>query len=112
MHSELSNGQSVRWLVSNFLLQIVAHRHKGGSNMANDLDETTGPINNEGRDVNVISKQIPVQVGTGSLVFEIAIWTVGTIPGIISLASGALPKLESVGLLVAGVLPGLIFLFM
>lgn len=80
--------------------------------MANDLDETTGPINYEGRDVNVISKQIPVQVGAGSLVFEIALWTVGTIPGIISLATGALPKLESIGLLVAGVLPGLIFLFM
>jgi LemA protein len=80
--------------------------------MANDLDETTGPINHDGRDINVISKQIPVQIGTGSLVFEIALWTVGTIPGIISLATGALPKLESVGLLVAGVLPGLIFLFM
>lgn len=80
--------------------------------MANELDETTGLINHEGRDVNVISKQIPVQIGTGSLVFEIALWTVGTIPGIISLATGALPKLESVGLLVAGVLPGLIFLFM
>lgn len=80
--------------------------------MANDLDETTGPINQEGRDVNVISKQIPVQVGTGSLIFEIALWTVGTIPGIIALAIGALPKLESAGLLVAGVLPGLIFLFM
>ncbi|CAN5896710.1 hypothetical protein BH11PSE12_BH11PSE12_33840 [soil metagenome] len=80
--------------------------------MANDLDETTGPINHEGRDVNVISKQIPVPIGTGSLIFEIALWTVGTIPGIISLATGSLPKLESAGLLVAGVLPGLIFLFM
>lgn len=80
--------------------------------MANDLDETTGPINNEGRDVSVISKQIPVQIGAGSLIFEISLWTVGTIPGIISMATGALPKLESVGLMVAGVLPGLIFLFM
>lgn len=80
--------------------------------MANDLDETTGPVNHEGRDVNVINKQIPVQIGTGSLVFEIALWTAGTIPGIISLATGALPRLESIGLLVAGVLPGLIFLFM
>lgn len=80
--------------------------------MANDLDETTSPINNEGQDVNVINKQIPVQIGTGSLVFEIALWTVGTIPGIVALATGALPNLESVGLLVAGVLPGVIFLFM
>jgi len=36
--------------------------------MANELDEVSGPINAEGRDVNVISKQIPVQIGTGSLV--------------------------------------------
>jgi LemA protein len=80
--------------------------------MTNELNETTGPFNHDGRDVNVISKQIPVQIGTGSLVFEISLWTVGTLPGIIALATGALPKLESTGLLVAGVLPGLIFLFM
>lgn len=80
--------------------------------MANDLDETAGPINHEGRDVNVISKQIPVQIGTGVLVFEIALWTVGTIPGIISLSIGALPKLESAAFLVAGILLGLIFLIM
>ena len=40
--------------------------------MANDLDEMTGPVNEAGRDVNVIEKQIPVKVGAGSLVFEIA----------------------------------------
>ncbi|WP_332851673.1 LemA family protein [Duganella sp. S19_KUP01_CR8] len=80
--------------------------------MANDLDETTGPIDHEGRDINVINKQIPVQIGTGSLVFEIALWTVGTIPGIIALATNALPQLHSIGLLAAGILPGLIFLFM
>jgi LemA protein len=80
--------------------------------MANDLDEITGPINHDGRDINVISKQIPVQIGTGSLVFEIALWTVGAIPGIISLATGTEPKMHSLGSLVVGVLPGLIFLFM
>jgi len=80
--------------------------------MANDLDEIAGQTNDEGHGVNVISKQIPVQIGTGSLVFEIALWSVGTIPGIFALATEALPRLESIGLLVAGVLPGLIFLFM
>ena len=39
--------------------------------MANELDELTGPVNEQGRDINVIEKQIPVKVGTGSLVFEI-----------------------------------------
>ena len=80
--------------------------------MANELDETTGPINHAGQEISVINKQIPVRIGTGSLIFEIALWTVGTIPGIIALTTGALPKLQSAGILVAGVLPGLIFLFM
>ncbi|VEU80641.1 LemA family protein [Haploplasma axanthum] len=50
--------------------------------MANELDELTGPVNKDGRDVNVIAKQIPVKVGTGSLIFEIVLW-IFIIPGII-----------------------------
>lgn len=80
--------------------------------MANDLDEITGPTDRDGRDVNVISKQIRVEVGHGSRIFEIALWTVGTIPGIIILATGQLPALQVFGVLLAGILPGLIFLFM
>ena len=53
--------------------------------MANELDEMTGPVNQEGRDVNVIEKQIPVKVGTGSLVFEIILWVLGIIPGLVFL---------------------------
>ena len=53
--------------------------------MANELDEVTGPVNEEGQDVNVINKQIPVKVGKGSLVFEIILWVLGIIPGIIFL---------------------------
>ena len=45
--------------------------------MANELDEMTGPVNAEGRDVNVIEKQLPVKVGVGSQIFEIALWCVG-----------------------------------
>ena len=33
--------------------------------MANELDEMTGPVNKEGRDVNVIEKQIQVEMTTG-----------------------------------------------
>jgi len=80
--------------------------------MANDLDEVNGPIDADGRDVNVINKQISVTVGLGSLVFEIALWTVGTIPGVIALSSGFLPQLQALILLCVGPLPGLIFLFM
>ena len=53
--------------------------------MANELDELTGPVNEQGRDINVIEKQIPVKVGTGSLVFEIMLWVLGIFPGVIFL---------------------------
>lgn len=51
--------------------------------MANELDEVTGPVNQEGKDVNVIAKQIPVTVGTGSKVFEVVLWVLGIFPGLI-----------------------------
>lgn len=53
--------------------------------MANELDELTGNVNAGGRDVNVIEKQLPVQVGVGSLIFEIALWCAGILPGLIFL---------------------------
>ena len=53
--------------------------------MANELDEMTGPVNPDGRDVNVIAKQLPVKVGVGSLIFEILLWVLGIIPGIVFL---------------------------
>ena len=53
--------------------------------MANELDEMTGKVNPEGRDVNVIEKQIPVQVSVGSLLFELLLWLCGILPGLIFL---------------------------
>ena len=53
--------------------------------MANELDEMTGPVNEAGRDVNVIEKQIPVKVGVGSTIFQIILWVLGIIPGLIFL---------------------------
>lgn len=51
--------------------------------MANELDEMTGPVNEAGRDVNVIEKQIPVKVGVGSTIFQVILWVLGIIPGLI-----------------------------
>lgn len=51
----------------------------------NDLDEMTGPVNTNGRDVNVIEKQLPIRVGFGSTLFEILLWVCGIIPGVIFL---------------------------
>ena len=53
--------------------------------MANELDELTGPVNKEGRDVAVIEKQLPIKVGIGSKIFEVLLWICGIIPGIIFL---------------------------
>ena len=53
--------------------------------MANELDETTGPVREEGRDVHVIDKQIPVLVGWGSTLFEVLLWVCGILPGLVFL---------------------------
>ena len=51
--------------------------------MANELDEMNPVTMDEGRDTSVIAKQIPVTVGAGSRFFEIMLWVLGIIPGII-----------------------------
>lgn len=53
--------------------------------MANQLDEMTGPVNEEGKDINVIQKQIPVKVGGGSTIFEVILWCLCIIPGVVFL---------------------------
>ena len=53
--------------------------------MANELDEVTGPVNGAGRDINVIERQLPVKVGFGSVLFEIVLWCLGILPGLIFL---------------------------
>ncbi len=53
--------------------------------MANELDELNPQVNVAGRDVNVIERQLPVQVGFGSALFEILLWVCGILPGLIFL---------------------------
>ena len=53
--------------------------------MANQLDELNPEVREEGLDTNVIAKKIPVEVGTGSKVFEILLWVCGILPGLIFL---------------------------
>lgn len=84
--------------------------------MANLLDETTDPVNDAGRDVHVIDRQLPVTVGVGSTVFEIALWV--AIPVLVILyvlIMGARlenPLLVGVGGCLVGMLPGVVFIFM
>lgn len=84
--------------------------------MANLLDETTGPVNDNGRDIHVIDKQLPVEIGFGSTLFEIALWVV--IPVLVLayvlIAGDTLENPLLVGLIgcVVGILPGVVFIFM
>ena len=84
--------------------------------MANLLDEVTGPVNDNGRDVRVIDRQLPVEIGFGSTLFEIALWTV--IPCLVLLYvflfGDTLENTLAFAVLgcVIGILPGVIFVFM
>ena len=53
--------------------------------MANQLDELNPEVREEGLDTNVIVKKLPVKVGFGSTIFEIALWVCGILPGLIFL---------------------------
>ena len=54
--------------------------------MAVQLDElSTENIRKEGLDVNVIAQKIPVKVGVGSKIFEVLLWVLAIIPGVIFL---------------------------
>lgn len=83
--------------------------------MANALDELTGPVNESGRDIHVIDRQLPVTIGFGSTLFEIALWVV--IPALVLLyvyimgATLENPLLVAVVGCLVGILPGVIFIF-
>lgn len=53
--------------------------------MANQLDEMNPNVLEEGLDTNVIAKKIPAEVGVGSVIFEIILWILGIIPGLVFL---------------------------
>lgn len=51
--------------------------------MANELDEMTGPVNEAGRDVHVIEKQVAVKTDWRSTLFQIFLWVCLIIPGVV-----------------------------
>jgi len=51
--------------------------------MANELDEMTATVNEAGRDVHVIEKQVAPKHTTGDTVFNVLMWVPLIIPGII-----------------------------
>ena len=42
--------------------------------MANELDEMTGPVSEEGKETGVINKQLQIKVGVGSKVFNVLMY--------------------------------------
>ena len=53
--------------------------------MANQLDELNPEIREVGLDTNVIAKKIPAEVGFGSKLFEIMLWVLFIVPGVVFL---------------------------
>lgn len=84
--------------------------------MANLLDETTGPVNDNGRDIHVIDRQLPVTITYRSTLFEIALWVVLPVLVLlyVLLMGNTLqnPALVAVVGCIVGILPGIIFIFM
>lgn len=80
--------------------------------MANELDEVTGPTMPEGNDVNVIAKQLKVEVGAGTKAFELLLWLipipVAFLIGYVATGNAGQGALYAI----AGVVPGLIFQLM
>ena len=62
--------------------------------MANGLDEMNDPVLEEGRDVNVIAKSLPVTCGWGTKFFEVLMWILFIIPGIILMVKKIHAKVE------------------
>ena len=53
--------------------------------MANQLDEMNPEVLEEGLDTNVIAKKLPAEVGVGSKIFEVFLWVLFIIPGLVFL---------------------------
>ena len=53
--------------------------------MLNELDEMTAEVNEQGRDISVIEKQIQPKVGAGTTIFVVFLFLLGIIPGLIYL---------------------------
>ena len=82
--------------------------------MGNPLDEVTGPVNEQGREARVIEKQLPIEIGFGSVLFEIAVWTVGFAAAAVVqfLVRPAWEDWDFVVLWAAAFLPGIVYAVM
>jgi LemA protein len=80
--------------------------------MVNPLDEVTGPVEPEGRDVNVIPKQLKATTGSNEKIFESALW-LACPPIAFGIGFGISSSFGvSIAVMFLGLLPGVIFQIM
>jgi LemA protein len=80
--------------------------------MGNPLDEVTGPVEAEGRDINVVAKQLKATVGVNERIFESALWLAGP-PIAFGIGFGTSSDTgTALAVMLLGFLPGVIFQFM
>lgn len=77
--------------------------------MGNRLDEVTGPVNDSGRETRVIDKQIPVEIGFLSILFEVFVWAIGFVLAALISFSSDLEPLAKVFIWLLAFLPGIIY---
>ncbi len=79
--------------------------------MGNTLDETKGPFNVEGREARVIDKQIPVEIGFSSILFEIFVWGIGFVIALLIIMAGGNSGngVAVVVLLLLAFVPGIVY---
>lgn len=79
--------------------------------MGNTLDETQGPFNDEGREVRVIDKRIPVTIDFFSVLFEIFVWAIGFIVALLIILAGKndISGAAVLVLLLCAFIPGIIY---
>lgn len=72
------------------------------------FDEINGPTLEDGNDTKVIAQTRQTTVGFGSKLFEVFIWLVGFIPGIITLLVAGFDNVVGYIVLVLGLIPGIV----
>ncbi len=75
----------------------------------NELDELTGSVNADGRETNVINRQMLVETGPEALIFQISIWVAPLILISLIWMLGLVPTTYGILYVLAGLLPGVVF---
>lgn len=83
--------------------------------MGNELDELKDEGTAEGRDAKVIDKQLPVTVGSEATLFQVGIWVlpiiIGIVLGLVAGSDTEQPMITTIVCGLIGLVPGIVFYF-